>query len=244
MATNVAGQTALLIGATGQTGRHLLRELLNSPKYNRVLEAGRRVTPQDQLPQGARDKLEQRVVNFEKLDDARLDEGPGFDVIYITLGTTRKDAGSAENFERIDRQYVVNAAKAAKVDRNQRLIYLSSPAADPKSRFLYTRSKGLTEKSLSELGYRDTIFFHPGLLYRSEPRLMEAMVTPFVRVLSLFTNSLAIKVEDLARSMRIAGTLGSNNLPAFAQASKAHFGDNEFTVIGNAGSFALSKGNV
>jgi len=69
------------------------------------------------------------------------------------LGTTKKNAGSEENFTRIDKEYVcqwsmhldsphprnmltsfpfsilfsyvVNAAKAAKVDKDQRLIYVS-----------------------------------------------------------------------------------------------------------------------
>jgi oxidoreductase len=114
------GLTALILGATGQTGRHLLRELLESPKYTRVLEVGRRVTPQEQLPESTIHKLEQRVINFEKLDEARLGEGPGYDVVYVTcvtgsrsgmsssyppsLGTTKKDAGSAEMFEKIDRE--------------------------------------------------------------------------------------------------------------------------------------------
>ena len=76
--------TALVVGATGQTGGHILRQVLNSPKYGRVLEAGRHVTPLDRLPADGRDKLEQRVIDFEKLSEMRLGEGEGFDVVYIT----------------------------------------------------------------------------------------------------------------------------------------------------------------
>jgi len=48
--------------------------------------------------------------------------------------------------------------------------------ANPKSSALYTRSKGLTEQALAELGYKDTIIFRPGLLtntQRSESRFGE-----------------------------------------------------------------------
>lgn len=44
----------------------------------------------------------------------------------IALGTTRKAAGSAEAFEKIDREYVIKAAEAARIEgKKQRLVYLS-----------------------------------------------------------------------------------------------------------------------
>jgi hypothetical protein len=100
----------------------------------------------------------------------------------------------------------VNAAKAAKADKDQRLIFVSvrlpslvhmptmrrwadlgsifilssSPQAsmaNPKSSILYSRTKGLTEQALAELGYKDTIIFRPGALsntQRSDSRLAES----------------------------------------------------------------------
>jgi len=82
-------------------------------------------------------------------------------------------------------RYVVNVAKAAKVDNDQRLIYISvrrspfepvgfsspiiirilqAPGANPKSLFFYPRSKGLTEQALVEIGYKDAIMFRPAVL--------------------------------------------------------------------------------
>ena len=80
-----ATKTALILGSTGQTGRHLLRELIASPTYTRVCEAGRRVTPAEDLaalPSQGREKLEQKVVDFERLDEAGLKEGQ-WDVVFI-----------------------------------------------------------------------------------------------------------------------------------------------------------------
>jgi uncharacterized protein YbjT (DUF2867 family) len=91
----------------------------------------------------------------------------------------------------------VNAAKVAKNDKDQRLIYVSVRSsfepvgfsshiticflqvagANPKSRFFYPRSKGLTEQALAELGYKDTFMFRPVMLSntnRPESRFLES----------------------------------------------------------------------
>lgn len=47
------------------------------------------------------------------------------DAVVIALGTTRAQAGSAEAFVKIDREYVLAAAKAAKVEKAQKLVYCS-----------------------------------------------------------------------------------------------------------------------
>ncbi|RXW17994.1 hypothetical protein EST38_g7852 [Candolleomyces aberdarensis] len=116
--------TALILGATGQTGQQLLQTLLSTAHFSRVGEYGRRVTASDKLPEASKDKLEQSTIDFEKLDSSGLN-AKSWDVVFITLGTTKKAAGGAENFVKIDREYVINAAKEAKVSEGQRLVYLS-----------------------------------------------------------------------------------------------------------------------
>jgi hypothetical protein len=84
-ASAAAPISALIIGATGATGSHLLRELLASPRYSRVGEFGRRVTPVDSLSTG-KDKLTQKSIDFDKLspdDDQGLRDGK-WDVVFIT----------------------------------------------------------------------------------------------------------------------------------------------------------------
>jgi hypothetical protein len=93
-------------------------------------------------------------------------------------------------------RYAVNAAKVAKTDKDQRLIYVSVcssfepvgfsshniinfmqvTGANPTSSIFYPRSKGLTEQALAELGYKDTIIFRPTALSntnRPQPRFAE-----------------------------------------------------------------------
>ena len=163
--TTKAPKSALIIGATGQVGRHLLSELIASPTFSRVCEAGRRVTPAEELSAQASGKLEQKVIDFERLDEAKLNEG-NWDVVFITCvlflrcldlsytnGTLHVDWARPSKMQvlrRISREstrsascpfllrslshtlsfvvvhrYVVNAAKAAKVDKDQRLVYIS-----------------------------------------------------------------------------------------------------------------------
>lgn len=76
-----AGLSALVFGSTGATGKHVLREVLSSDTFTRVGEYGRRVTSTDNLPN--KEKLEQKVINFEKLDATTIKNGR-WDVVFIT----------------------------------------------------------------------------------------------------------------------------------------------------------------
>jgi len=239
------GQSALLIGATGAVGKNVLKELLSSTHFTRVGEYGRRVTPLNSITTG-KEKLEQKEIDFEKVDEAGLKDGK-WDVVFITLGTTRANAGSAAAFEKIDREYVINSARAAKSDSStQRLVYVSTAGANPTSRFLYPKSKGLTELGLAGLGYSDTIVFRPGFLAeagRAKTAVSENIVGQLASFASHFTPSVQIPVSLLGKSMVHAGRLGSAALPPVAEGYKA--GDSTpFTVIGNKGAAALGNAEM
>lgn len=237
--------TALILGATGATGRLLLRELLANDQWSKVGEYGRRVTPEADLPQN-RGKLEQKTINFENLEAAGLKDGR-WDVVFVTLGTTRANAGSAEMFEKIDREYVVNACKAAKTDdpeHQQRVVYLSSGGANPSSYFLYQRSKGLTELGIARLGYADTIVFRPGFLkgaQRANKRLPETIAGYVTGFASHFTSSVEIHVPVLAKAIMKAGILGSSGLRPAVGATKAGQEGAWFTLIDNKGALVLGQ---
>lgn len=79
----MSGKSALIIGATGGTGQHVLKQLLASKDFTRVGEYGRRVT--QNITEG-KEKLEQKTIDFEKLEEADLKEGK-WDVVFITYAT-------------------------------------------------------------------------------------------------------------------------------------------------------------
>ncbi|KAJ7173696.1 hypothetical protein C8R46DRAFT_991540 [Mycena filopes] len=234
-------QTALILGATGQTGGCLLKELLASSHFTHVAEFGRRTTSLDTLTTG-KDKLEQKTIDFEKPEEVL--QGGKWDVVFITLGTAAKAAGSSEAFERIDREYVINAARAAKGDYPQRVIYVSSASANPKSRMLYPRSKGLTEEGLAGLGYADTIIFRPGLLTdtaKPQPRIAETIAGYITPLLAYIFPNIEIKISTLAKSIAKAGQLGTAGLPSVVGATQDGKDGARFTVITSAGALALAK---
>ncbi|THG92852.1 hypothetical protein EW026_g8197 [Hermanssonia centrifuga] len=77
----MSGQSALILGATGATGKHLLKELIASSHFTKIGEYGRRVTPHSQIP--ATNKLEQKVVDFETINRTAF-QNDRWDVIFIT----------------------------------------------------------------------------------------------------------------------------------------------------------------
>ncbi|KAI0058480.1 hypothetical protein BV25DRAFT_1239964 [Artomyces pyxidatus] len=242
------GPSALIIGATGHVGKHVLRELLGTSHFASITEAGRRVTPTAELPPSTGKDFQQTVIDFEKTDELKEVLGKGkWDVVFITLGTKAKVAGSPENFEKIDRQYVLNAATAAKASEpghSQRLVYCSAALSNPSSSLLYSRSKGLTEKGLASLGYSDVIIFRPAMLQNMQRdhhvNIWESTASVAANFLGHFTSSLGIDIDKLAKSMRIAGQLGSEKLPPSAAASKTNWGGESFTAIGNSGATHLA----
>lgn len=59
-----------------------MKELLSSTHFTKVGEYGRRVTPLDSITVG-KEKLEQKEIDFEKVDEAGLKAG-SWDVVFIT----------------------------------------------------------------------------------------------------------------------------------------------------------------
>lgn len=124
----------LLLGATGETGKQALAAALSDSRVSHVLTFGRRAPTLDTSTTGS-DKLTHSSLDFDALlkegeaggpETAKLREAQA-DSVLIALGTTRASAGSAEAFERIDREYVLSAAKAARREDkpDQRVVYVS-----------------------------------------------------------------------------------------------------------------------
>jgi len=173
-------RTALLAGATGLVGSHVLRLLLADPHWSRVVTLGRRATPQQH------DKLEQRIVDLGALE--ALADLPRGDV-FCCLGTTIKRAGSQEAFRRVDYDYVVELARAGLHAGATQFLLVSAIGADPASRVFYSRVKGEVEAAVRQLSppYRGVQIFRPSLLLgeRAEVRLGERIAMLLAPILSL-----------------------------------------------------------
>lgn len=169
-------KSVFILGASGETGRMLLKEILGQSLFSRVTVIGRRKLTFDEE---AYKNVNQEVVDFEKLDDYAA-AFEGHDVGFCCLGTTRKKAG-AEGFVRVDRDYVLKSAELAKAGGCKHFNLLSSKGADKSSSFLYLQVKGEVEDKVEELKFDRYSIFRPGVLLcdREESRPGEWFVRKF-----------------------------------------------------------------
>ncbi|MEU7136788.1 NAD(P)H-binding protein [Streptomyces sp. NPDC046261] len=163
-------RSALLAGATGLVGHHLLTQLLGDPRYTHVTVLARRPLAL------THDKLDVRTVDFAALG---ADDVPAVDDVYCTLGTTIKKAGSQEAFRAVDQHYTVAVARHARQAGARGIALCSSIGADPRARQFYLRVKGDTERDITDLGFESTHIFRPSLLlgHRTENRPGERVMT-------------------------------------------------------------------
>ncbi len=164
----MARRTALIAGATGLVGGHLLRLLLADDAYQKVTILARRGLPL------TNPKLQQRLIDFDHLADL---DAPKVDDVFCCLGTTIKKAGSQEAFRKVDFGYVEALARVAARAGAKQFLLVSAIGADAKSRVFYSRVKGETEAAVQAGGFAGTHIFQPSLLLgdRAESRPMERL---------------------------------------------------------------------
>jgi len=173
----VARRTALLAGATGLVGGHLLRLLLADDAYQKVTILARRGLPL------TNPKLQQRLIDFDHLADL---DAPKVDDVFCCLGTTIKKAGSQEAFRKVDLGYVEALARIAARAGAKQFLLVSAIGADAKSRVFYSRVKGETEAAVQAVGFAGTHIFRPSMLLgdRAESRILERLGTPLMRAVA------------------------------------------------------------
>lgn len=166
---------AIVAGGTGLVGRALLDLLGRDPSYQQTTSLVRR---ECLAPPG----VTLRRVDFERLEELTL---PPVDDAFCCLGTTRRVAGSAAAFRRVDLDYVVAFGKVAKRAGARRFMLVSSLGASSGSPFLYPRTKGECEEAVSAIGFSTLVMVRPSFLVgaRPEARPAEAVALRVGRLL-------------------------------------------------------------
>lgn len=200
----MSGRTALVAGATGLVGGHLVHQLLASDAYAHVTALTRRPLEGISSP-----KLNGVIADFDTLDGSLT--GSVAEDAYCALGTTIKKAGSQAAFRRVDHDYIIAFARAAKQAGARRFLLVSSMGADPSSSIFYSRVKGETERDVEALGFETLHIFRPGLILgeRAERRTLESLgmgLAPFLNPLMLGPARAyrSIPAGVIARAMRAA----------------------------------------
>lgn len=149
-----AYQTAYLVGATGLMGSVLLPKLLKT--YEKVVVLSRRSTGLNA------NNLEEHIFDFNDLNsNGNLIHHGDF---FCCLGTTKKKAGSAEAFIRVEKGYVLKLARIAQMRGVSQFLYVSAVGASEFSPSFYLRTKAEIEKELIAIPFISTIIVRPSLL--------------------------------------------------------------------------------
>ena len=168
---------ALIIGATGATGKDLVNVLLQDDFYSEVLVFVRRSVGI------AHPKLKEILTDFDKPGDiSAFIKG---DILFSCLGTTLKAAGSKDKQWHIDYGIPLQFIEIAKQNGVSKMVLLSAYGASAASRVFYSRLKGKLEDAVSDLAFPCYIIFRPGLLLRKDSnRTGERISAPVLRFLN------------------------------------------------------------
>ena len=194
-------KTALIIGSTGLTGSHLLKQLLDSNQYDKVISFSREVEVEHP-------KLVNNIVDFDRPEEyCDLVKGDDF---FCTIGTTIKQAGSQEAFRKVDFVFPKNFAKCAMDNGVSQFLIISALGADSKASNYYMKTKGEIEDFLKESTFKSVAIMQPSLLLgnRKEFRFAEKIGGAVMKLFSFaFVGSLAkykaIESKTLANALYI-----------------------------------------
>ncbi|WP_409449826.1 NAD(P)H-binding protein [Chryseobacterium sp.] len=197
---------ALIIGATGATGKDLLQQLLNDPDYTAVDIFVRK-------PLGIyNDKLTVHVVDFDH-PEAWKNLVTG-DVAYSCLGTTLKDAGSKTAQWKVDYDYQYEFAKNARENNVEDFILVSAYGANPNSKIFYSRMKGELENAVRQLHFNKITIFKPGMLERKDSErsgeVLGGRIIKFANKIGLLESHKPLPTEILAKAMINSSKIKSN----------------------------------
>jgi uncharacterized protein YbjT (DUF2867 family) len=170
---------AIVIGATGLVGRALVDRLADADHIGQVITLTRNPAAHSSP------KVHNQVVHFDFLEEyAPALRG---DLLFSSLGTTRKQAGSIAAQRKVDVDYQYKAAQLAAEQGVRHYLLVSSNGADIDSYNAYLKMKGELEKKVQTLPFKRISIFRPSLLLgrRADFRLGEKLGSWILPVLCL-----------------------------------------------------------
>ena len=189
---------ALVIGATGATGRELVNSLINDEDFNQVSIFVRKA------PGLEHEKLKIHTIDFnEIIKHKELIKG---DILFSSLGTTKKEAGGKQRQYIIDYTYQYEFAKIAAENGVDQLSLVSSIGANPKSFMFYPKMKGELESDVKKLKFKKIDIFQPPILIRQPEVIRKAekkaiSIIQKLNKLGILKSQQPLMVSNLAERM-------------------------------------------
>ena len=160
-------KTALLFGATGLVGSHLLNLLISNNNYSKI-----KVFVRSSIELNHQ-KIEIIQTDFNNLKNHK-EEIIGDDCFFC-IGTTKKNSPDKNEYKRVELEVPKQVAQITKSNLVNSFVFVSSGYADPKSSGDYLKFKGLVEEELKRLNFSKLGIMRPSFLLgnRQEKRIGE-----------------------------------------------------------------------
>ncbi len=158
---------ALLFGASGLVGSHLLNQLISNNNYSKIKLFVRSAIDLNDP------KIEIIQTDFNNLENHREDiKG---DDCFFCIGTTKKNSPDKNEYKRVELEVPKQIAQIAKSNFVNSFVFVSSGYADPKSSGDYLKFKGEVEEELKKLNFPKLGVMRPSFLLgdRKEKRAGE-----------------------------------------------------------------------
>jgi uncharacterized protein YbjT (DUF2867 family) len=186
------GPSALIAGATGLVGQHLLKEMLED-EYFKSITVLTREKLQIEDP-----RVNQVVLaNFDELDS--IEDSFNVDHVFCCLGTNLRSPGAKEVFRKVNLDYPLRMAKIAKKTVNFKCFHAVTSVGASKNAVLYYNTvKGQLEMALKKQDLNALKIYRPSLLLGK--RKKTSTKEEIMKILALVLSFLVIKKQQLGPS--------------------------------------------
>jgi uncharacterized protein YbjT (DUF2867 family) len=151
---------AMLLGATGNVGGRILHLLLQSPLCRKVVVVTRRYVAQLDGP-----KVQQVVVNMDKLEEELAPHARGVDIALAAFGVGKGSAKMADDeVRKIEITYPTAFASAARAGGARVLAMMTAVGANSRSSSKYIRNLGDKEKKSKALEFDFLGLYRPAVI--------------------------------------------------------------------------------
>ena len=162
---------SIIIGATGATGRKVLKQLTANEKCTEITSIGRRKLDSNQL----NDKINHIVID-SLLNLSQIERNwKNHDMFFNCIGTTKKKAGGADQFYEIEYGISNEAARVASKSNIRHASLISASGANHNlwakkwiHPLFYSKTMGQKEETIvSNYPFQKISIFRPGMLIRN-----------------------------------------------------------------------------
>lgn len=193
-------KTAIILGASGLTGTHLLQKLIEDDRYDTIKLFSRSKI------EGLPNNVVQFVGDLLTLEQFKAEFTA--DEVYCCIGTTTKKTPNKTLYKAIDYGIPLAAAKLSKENSIPTFLVISAMGANVKSTLFYNKTKGEMEAAVQQQHLKNTFILRPSLIFgeRKERRWLEKIGLDVFKIIQpLFIGKLSaykiIKAETIAQAM-------------------------------------------